>query len=65
MFVFLALGYLTQDDLFQFHPFACIFHDVIVLNSWAKLPGVAVQHFLYPLFGWGTPMLFLVSGYYE
>jgi len=26
MFVFLWLGYLTQDDIFQFHPFAYEFH---------------------------------------
>jgi hypothetical protein len=30
----LWLGYLTQDDIFKFHPFACEFHEVIVFNSW-------------------------------
>jgi hypothetical protein len=29
MFVFLGLGYLTQNDIFKFHPFACKFHDAI------------------------------------
>jgi hypothetical protein len=32
----LDLGYLTQDDSFKSHPFACKIHDVlsfIILNS--------------------------------
>ena len=27
------MGYLTQDDIFQFHPFAYEFHKVIVFDS--------------------------------
>ena len=26
-------GYLTQDDILKFHPFACEIHDVLVFNS--------------------------------
>jgi hypothetical protein len=29
MFVFLGLGDITQDDAFEFHPFASKFHEVI------------------------------------
>jgi len=28
-----SLSYLTQDDIFYFHPFACKTHDVFILNS--------------------------------
>ena len=36
MCVLLWLGYLTQDDIFQFHSFACKckFHEVMVFNRW-------------------------------
>ena len=37
MCVFLCLSYLTQDDIFWFHPFACKTHDVLILNSWIIL----------------------------
>ena len=30
----LRLSYLTQDDIFKFHPFACEFHEVPVFNGW-------------------------------
>jgi hypothetical protein len=30
MFVFLGLGYLIQDDFFQFHLFVCKFHDITI-----------------------------------
>jgi hypothetical protein len=26
-------GYLTQDDILKFHPFACKIHDILVFNS--------------------------------
>jgi hypothetical protein len=32
MHVLLGLSYLTQDDIFQFHPFACKTQDVLVPN---------------------------------
>ena len=31
MHVILGLGYLRQDDILKFHPFACKIYDVIVL----------------------------------
>lgn len=31
--VLLAPGYLTQDDILKFHPFASKFYDVFVFNS--------------------------------
>jgi hypothetical protein len=33
MCVLLLLGYLTQDDILQIHPFALEFHKFIVFNS--------------------------------
>jgi hypothetical protein len=33
MYVILRLGYLTQDDIFKFHLFACKIHDVLVFNT--------------------------------
>ena len=54
MFVFLDLGYLTQDDDFQFHPFAWKFHNDMIFNSWLIPHSVNVPHFPHPLFSWGT-----------
>jgi len=48
MCVFLWLGYLTQDDIFQFQPFAYEFHKVIVFDSWVIFQCVDVPYFLYP-----------------
>jgi hypothetical protein len=31
MYVILGLGYLTQDNILKFHPFACKIHDVFFL----------------------------------
>jgi hypothetical protein len=31
MHVILSLGYIIQNDIIQFHPFACKIHDVLVL----------------------------------
>jgi len=45
MLAFLGLGYPTQNDLFQFHPFAGKFHDVIVFNSRVIFHCVDVPHF--------------------
>ena len=47
MCVLLWLGYLTQGDIFSFHPFACKFHEVIDFNSWIVLHWVKLPHFLY------------------
>lgn len=33
MFIFLCLGYLTQDDCFKIYTFTCKFHSFIFLNS--------------------------------
>ena len=44
MCVFLWLGYLTQD-IFQFHPFAYEFHEVIVFDSWVIFHCVDVHIF--------------------
>jgi hypothetical protein len=32
MHAHLGLGYLTQDDILKFHPFACKIHDVFVFS---------------------------------
>ena len=45
MGVFLCLGYLNQDDIFKFHPFACEFHEIIVLNNWVVLHCINMLHF--------------------
>ena len=63
MCVLLWLGYLTQNSIFYFHPFACEFHEVTVFNSCVVLHCVNVSHFLHPLLCWGTSGLFLASGY--
>jgi hypothetical protein len=56
--------YLTQDDIVNFHLFACIFHDDFVFNSWLvfhlcgggerererKRERERESHFLYPFF---------------
>jgi hypothetical protein len=44
MFVFLGLGYLTQN-FFKFHPIACKFHDVIAFNSWVIFHCINVPFF--------------------
>ena len=41
MYIFLGLGYLTQDE---FHQFTCEIHDVFPFNSWI------VSHCLYHIF---------------
>lgn len=33
MLVFLSLGYLTQDNCFQFHPFPHRFHNFVFLTA--------------------------------
>jgi hypothetical protein len=34
MHILLGLSYLTQDDIFKFHPFAGKTQDVLFLSSW-------------------------------
>jgi hypothetical protein len=63
MHVLLGLSYLTQDDILQFHPFACKSQDVLVLNSWVVLHCVNELHFLYPFFSHGTSRFFPASGF--
>ena len=65
IWVLLCLGYLTQDDIFKFHPFACEFHEVILFNSWVVFHCVNVPYFLYSFFCWGTSGLFPVSSYFK
>jgi hypothetical protein len=65
MHVLLGLAYLTQDDIFQFHPLAWKIHDELVFNSWIVLHCDNEPHFLYPFFGWETSGFFPVSGYCE
>ena len=60
-----GLGYLAQDDIFYFYPFAWKINDVPVFNSWTVFHCVNETQFLYPFFGWGTSGLFPVSAYYE
>jgi hypothetical protein len=50
MHVLLCLSYLTQDDIFPFHPLACKTQDVLILNSWVVFHCVNEPHFLYSSF---------------
>ena len=34
MHVLLGLGYLSQDDILKFHPFACKIDDVFIFDNW-------------------------------
>jgi hypothetical protein len=43
--VILSLSYLTQDDIFQFHLFACKISALIVFNNWVTFHCVNVPHF--------------------
>jgi len=65
MCVFLWLGYLTQDDIFQFQPFAYEFHKVTVFDSWVIFHCVDVPHFLYPFLCWRASGFFPASGFYK
>ena len=38
MHAFLGLGYITQNDILKFHPFACKIHDVLVFHSCVDVP---------------------------
>jgi hypothetical protein len=60
--VLLWLGYLTQDDILEFHVFAFKFYEVIVFNIWVALHCVSIPHFLYPFLCWGTSGLVPASG---
>jgi hypothetical protein len=40
----LGLGYLTQYDILQFHPFACKIHGVLVFNGWIVFHCIDVPH---------------------
>ena len=60
----LWLGYITQDDILQIHPFGQEFHKFIV-KSRVVLHCVNVPQFLYPFFCWGTSGLFPAFGYYK
>lgn len=59
MLVFLGMGYLIQD-IFQFHPFAFKFPDVIIFNGWVILHCVQIPKYLYPFIGWGASRLFQI-----
>jgi hypothetical protein len=63
MFVLLGLSYLTQDDIFYFHPFTYKTQDVLVLNSWVVFHCINKLHFLYPSFSHEIPGLFPASRY--
>jgi len=65
MCVFLWFGYLTQDDIFQFHTFAYEFHKGIVFDSWVVFHCVDVPRFLYPLLCWRASGFFPASGYHK
>jgi hypothetical protein len=41
-----GLGYLTQDDIHEFHTFACKIHDTLVFNSWIVFHCVDMPHSL-------------------
>jgi hypothetical protein len=56
------LGYLTQDDALQVHPFAREFYKFILFNSWVVLNCVNVPHFQCPFFCWRTSGLGAPSG---
>ena len=63
IYIILGLGYITQDDIFKFHLFACKIHDLFVFHSWIVFCCVDVAHSLF--FIWETSKLFSVSGCYE
>jgi len=65
MCVILWLGYLSQDDIFQVHPFAYEFHKVIVFDSWVIFHCVDVSHFQYQFLCWRASGFFPASGYYK
>ena len=65
MRILLWLDYVTQDDIFKFHPFACEFHEVIVFISGVILHCVNVPHFLYPSSVEEHLGCFLASSYYK
>jgi len=65
MCVFLWLGYLTQDDIFQFQTFVYEFHKGILFDSWVIFHCVDVPHFLYPFLCWRASGFFPASGYYK
>ena len=50
MLVLLGLSYLTRDDIFKVHPFACKIQVVLVLKSWVVFHCVNEPHFLYLFF---------------
>jgi hypothetical protein len=51
MFVFLGLGYLTQDDFFPNFIYLPAEFIMLFFNSWVILHYVNIPHFLNPLFG--------------
>ena len=65
MCVLLELGYFTQDDILQIHPFAYEFHKFIVLYSSVELDCGNVAHYLYAFFYRGEYVFFPPSGYYK
>jgi hypothetical protein len=58
MHVLLGLGFLTQDEILKFHPFAYKIHGVFVLISWIVFHCIVVPDLLYPFFSWRTSRLF-------
>jgi hypothetical protein len=58
MHALLGWSYLTQDNIFLFHPFACKTHYVQVPNSSGIFHWVNEPHFLYPFFLCGKSVLF-------
>lgn len=62
IFVLLSLGYFTQNDYFS-----CSIHlssSFMMSMSWIRIIHcVNISHFLYPIIGWITSRVFLVSGF--
>lgn len=63
--MFLGVGYLTQDDILNFHLFACKIQDVFVFHSWIVFYSANVPHYFLSILVLGAIELFLVYGYYE
>jgi len=65
MHVLLSLSYLTQDNIFWFHPLVWTSQDVLIFNSLVAFHCVNEPHFRYPFFCHGPSGLFPASGYHK
>jgi hypothetical protein len=57
--LFLAQGYLNQDDILWFSPFASKIRDVFVFDILITFHWVDASQYIYPFFSWGISSLFV------